>query len=84
MEWADANSIVIYFSLQASQVALVIKNPSANAGGTRDMGSVPGLGRSPGGGHDRQPTPVFLPGESHGQRNLVDHSPKGRRESDVT
>ena len=50
MEWADANSIVIYFSLQASQVALVIKNPSANAGGTRDMGSVPGLGRSPGGG----------------------------------
>ena len=32
----------------------------------------------------RQPTPVFLPGESHGQRNLVDRGPKGRRESDVT
>ena len=51
VEWADANSIVIYFRLQASQVALVIKNPSANAGGTRDTGSIPRLGRSPGEGH---------------------------------
>jgi len=29
----------------------VIKNPSANAGDIRDMGSVPGLGRSPERGH---------------------------------
>jgi len=29
----------------------VIKNPPANAGGTRDMGSIPGLGRSPGEGN---------------------------------
>ena len=29
----------------------VINNPPANAGDTRDMGSIPGLGRSPGGGH---------------------------------
>jgi len=29
----------------------VIKNPSANAGDVRDMGSVPGLGRSPERGH---------------------------------
>ena len=34
-----------------SQVALVVKNPPANAGDTRDMDSVPGSGRSPGGGH---------------------------------
>ena len=27
------------------------KNPPANAGDIRDMGSIPGLGRSPGGGH---------------------------------
>ena len=33
----------------ASQVALVIKNPPANAGDIRDMGSIPGLGGSPGG-----------------------------------
>ena len=35
----------------ASQVALVIKNPPANAGDLRDMGSIPGSGRSPGEGH---------------------------------
>ena len=29
----------------------VVKNPSANAGVVRDMGSIPGSGRSPGGGH---------------------------------
>ena len=35
----------------ASQVALVVKNPPANAGDTRGTGLIPGLGRSPGGGH---------------------------------
>ena len=35
----------------ASRVALVVKNPPANAGDIRDMGLIPGLGRSPGGGH---------------------------------
>ena len=30
-----------------------------------------------------QPTPVFLPGESHGQGSLVGYSPWGRRESDT-
>ena len=31
-----------------------------------------------------QPTPVPLPGESHGQRSLVGCSRQGRKESDVT
>ena len=35
----------------ASQVALVVKNPLANAGDIRDAGSVPGLGRYPGERH---------------------------------
>ena len=35
----------------ASQVALVVKNPLANAGDMRNMGSVPESGRFPGGGH---------------------------------
>ena len=35
----------------ASQVALVIKNLSANAGDIRDLGLIPGLGRSPGEGN---------------------------------
>ena len=34
-----------------SQVALVVKNWLASAGEVRDLGSVTGLGRSPGGGH---------------------------------
>ena len=36
----------------ASQVALVVKNPPANAHDVRDAHSIPGLGRSPRGGHD--------------------------------
>ena len=35
----------------ASQVALVVKNPPADAGDLRDLGSIPGSGRSPEGGH---------------------------------
>ena len=31
-----------------------------------------------------QPTPVFLPGKSHGQRSLEGYSPCGRKESDTT
>ena len=31
-----------------------------------------------------QPTPVFLPGESHGRRSLVGYSPRGRKELDMT
>ena len=43
----------------------------------------PGPGRSPGGGHGN-PTAVFLPGESHGQRSLVGYGPWGHKESDMT
>ena len=57
-------------------MALVVKNP-ANAADVRDMSSIPEPGRSP-------DTPVFLPGESHGQRSLVGYSPLGRGESDTT
>ena len=35
----------------ASQVVLVVKDPPTSAGDVRNVGSVPGLGRSPGGGH---------------------------------
>ena len=37
--------------LRASQVALVVKNLPANAGDIRDVGSIPGSGRSPGEEH---------------------------------
>ena len=42
-----------------------------------------GGGRPPGGGA-WQPTPVFLPGKSYGQRNLAGYSPWGYKESDTT
>ena len=66
----------------ASQVVLVAKNLPANAGDIRDIGSNPGLGRSPR-GHDN-PRPLFLPGDPHGQRSLVGYSPWGHKESDMT
>ena len=45
---------------------------------TADLGSIPGLGRSPGEG-ERLPTPVFWPGEFQGL-----YSPWGHKESDTT
>ena len=42
---------------------------------------------SPGGGNDStkwQPTPAFVPGESHGQRSLMGYSPWDTKESDMT
>ena len=50
----------------ASQVVLVVENLPAKAGDTRDVGLIPGLGRSLGGGK-WQSTAVFLPGKFHGQ-----------------
>ena len=39
-----------YMDTGASQMSLVVKNLTANAGDTRDEGSIPGSGRSPGEG----------------------------------
>ena len=41
----------MYILMRASQVALVVKNPFANAGDIRDVGSIPGSGRFSRGGH---------------------------------
>ena len=43
---------------RASQVALVLKNLPANAGDLRDVGLIPGLEDSPGGGHGN-PLPYY-------------------------
>ena len=58
----------------ASQVALMVKNLSANAGDVRDVGSVPGLGRSPGEGHGN-PLQYSCLENPYGQRSLVGYSP---------
>ena len=41
----------MYIYYGASQVAREVKNPPACTGDVRDAGSIPGLGRPPGGGH---------------------------------
>ena len=62
-------------------LALVVKNLPANAGDVRDVSSIPGLRRSPGGG---LPTLVFLPGQSQRQKSLVGYSPWSHKELDMT
>ena len=49
----------------------------------RDLGSIPGLGRSPGGGHGN-PLPYSCLENPHGQRILAGYSPWGRKESGKT
>ena len=66
-------------------MVLVIKNPPATAGDLRNTGSIPGLGRLPWKrAWQEYPPPVFLPGESHGQRSLAGYSSQGRTELDMT
>ena len=43
--------VCVHTLLGASQVALMVKNSPANAGDKRTTDSIPGSGRSPGGGH---------------------------------
>ena len=61
---------VSYSRNRVSQVAVVMKSVAASSEDIRDMGSIPGLGRVPW-RRAWQPTLVFLPGESHGQRSLA-------------
>ena len=60
----------------------VVKNLPASAGDARDLGLIPGSGRSLG-ERKWQPAPIFLPGKSHRQRSLVGYSPKGCKELDM-
>ena len=71
---------------RASQVALVVKNLPATAGDVRDKRREfnPWIGKIPPWRRKWQPTPVFLPGESHGQRSLAGYSPWGHTELDMT
>ena len=59
------------------------KESACNAGASGDAGSVPGLGRSPGGGHGH-PLQYSCLENPHGQRSLAGYSPRGRKESDTT
>ena len=63
----------------ASLVAQLAKNPPA-----MQETWVSSLGREDPLEEGMQPTPVFWPGEFHGQTSLVDYSSGGRKESDKT
>ena len=77
---AASNIYLIFHFLILPQSFPVVKNSPANS---RDVGSIPGMGRFPW-RRKWQPTPVFLPGKSHGQRSLVDYSPWSCKQSDTT
>ena len=63
-------------------MVLVVKNLPANAGEMR-WGLIPGSGKIPW-SREWQSTPVFLHGESYGQRSIAGYSPWGHKESDTT
>ena len=68
---------------RASHMALVVKNPLANAGRSKRCQFNPWIRKIP---QRRawQPIPVLLLAESHGQRSLVGYSPWGCKELDIT
>ena len=68
---------VLHLLFWASQVALVVKNLPANAGHLGDSGSIPGWGRSPGGGHGN-PLQHFC------QENPMDRGAWGATDHGVT
>ena len=67
----------------ASQMVLVVKNLPANAGDARDMGLIPGSGRSLGEGNGN-PLQYSCLENPRGQRSLLGYSPQGRKESGTT
>ena len=71
--------VYLYFPNPSSLVAQRLKClPAMWETRVRSLGLEDPLGRK------WQPTPVFLPGLSHGQRSLVGYSPQGRKEWDTT
>ena len=77
--WASSHvdHLYVFFGkclFRASQVELVAKNLPASAGDLRDIGLIPGSGRSPGGGHGNQLQYSCLE-NPHGQRSMAGYSP---------
>ena len=70
----------------ASQVAPAVKNPPANVEDIRDVGLIPGSGRSPGveNGKLLQHSCLENSGKFHRQGSLVGYSPCGCKELDMT
>ena len=87
LEWGAIESWVnfdcIFLFHGASQVALVVKEPTCQCRRCKRRGFNPWVGKIPW-RWAWQTTPVFLPRDSHEQRSLADYSPWGHKESDMT
>ena len=73
----------LFGTIKGNEMALVVKNPSANAGDIMRCGFDPWVGKIPW-RRKWQPAPVLLSGESHGQRSLAGYSPQSHKELDIT
>ena len=84
LSWHQANYMCLWthvYTYRATQVALVVKNPPANAGDIRDLHSIPVSER--GGGHSN-PLQYSCLENPIGQRRLTGYSPKVCTESNMT
>ena len=72
-----------YTIKRASLVAQQLKESACNAEDKRDVGSIPGSGRSPGGGHGN-PFQYSCLENLHGQRSLAGYSQYDHKELDTT
>ena len=79
-DWTTTTYTHVYTHICGLPWWLSGKESDCSAGG---VSLIPGSGRTPG-EKKWQPTPVFLPGKSHGQRSHVGYSPWDHKESDTT
>ena len=79
----ELNWTELTWLLWASQSAQWLKNPPANAGGTKDTGLIPGLGKCPGLGNDN-PLQYYCLENSMDRGPLVGYSSLGCKELDMT
>ena len=73
--------LINYNTARTSQVVLLVKNQAANGGYVTDGGSIPGSGRSSGGGHGNTLSPSCL--ENSIDRSLAGNSPWGHTQPDA-
>ena len=73
MIWRELH-FYVFMDCGASQVVLVVKNPSANARDTGDAGSIPELGGFPGGGYSN-PLLYYCLENAHGLKSLAGYGP---------
>ena len=84
IDWTEQRSNIEIHIWQAlaSQLTLMVQNPPVSAGDVKRHGFNPWV-RKILWKRKWQPTSVFLPGKSHGQRNLAGYSPWGRKQLDM-